>query len=1249
MYRQPKTIAILACTILAVLLISFSIQSLSQVPPLDEFERPDLPFEFPDIDLPINPEQTSLKIPELDIGNIDPEPLLSILGQTNTEYLRLQTYDDYYGGTWDTSLAQSVTYEGETLSLNVDLWTDFEQYNITITPLADTMGYLPTPQNPIHLNLSNPAQFFEDQQIFQVPDVPGSYEIEYILYEYSEALMNASQVEEISQYLEVPDYLDEDLKALAEEITKNTTTDYEAILSLEQYLESYYDYNLSAADPPPGVDPLEYFLFESGEGVCSHFNTALVMLARSLGFSARLVGGYYIDPLAPIQEVYPIQSHAFTEIPFEDLGWIIFDATPPSDIADMIDQIPDLNLSEGDNPFDDLDFDYPEDLNIPQERVFRIYGVTGSSYLRDGVGEYYNGSWYISPGLPIEYDGQIIQNSVTGYVSVEEYSYIIEPSSSFQWYIPGPQNPVQINAYDPLTFYPDQKLFRVDVSFSTPYQVIGNEYVFSDEVLVDSEPYVVEPYVQIPEALAIRLKSLAEPITMYESSPYNKVKALSEHLKANYPYNISAADHPSDVDPVVWFLFYEQQGICTDYASALTLLARSIGLPARLVTGWLISPNVEVQDVDTLQAHAYTEVLFDDIGWVIFDATPAAEPVVNQSHGLVPTFTNITYQDEVVSVGGEFIVAGSVVDELGNPVDGLDVLVYLKQDKAEPGVLAGRGVVVEGFYNISCVFPGSLPGGEYMVDVHTIGDDTYMDSWSDPPIVAYTETSFIIDAPSVVVAGKPYEVLSTLVNSKTNTSIPFAQCIVEVDSETSTHVTDEKGQFKFKNTSPEGAVEITFSWDGADYAFGATTSTMINSVSFQATLPPETILERGERATIRGKVQAGFIPGVNEPITLSLLGKETSSVTNEAGEFFITQSIPAETPLGPTPMSVTIPSVDEITRTYASVKAKTLLTLSAPVSTQGDTSIGVSVKLLDDVGEPLGTQMVNLTYRYSNQTAFKLVQTNPLGEAEASLKLPKTKGQLTLRAYYAGQGNYLSSSTNQVINLISPNQFPILPLAALILAIGGVAGLIYLRGRNQASPVALVVPEAADANDSSRLSMRLPEIAPGLPPVWGTEPLFIEGRMVSTEDVAMPGQQLTFLLSETELFSGLTDENGVVVFSTSFELGLHELKLVNRAEVLQTSLKIKIVEYREEIIRLFNNRFKEAREQFERIRDNYTARELYNYLKERTPEETHESLWGLVGLFEEANYSLHMINRDHYTRFYHAMRRYREALDAEVS
>ncbi len=915
----------------------------------------------------------------------------------------------------------------------------------------------------------------------------------------------------------------------------------------------------------------------------------------------------------------------------------------------MIDQIPDLNLTQGDNPFNDLNFDYPKDSEVSREHVFTIYGITGSCYLRDGVGEYYNGSWFLTQGLPIEYDGQVIQDSVTGYDSVTENSYIIESSSGFDWYIPGPQNPVQLNAYDPLTYYPDQKLFKTNDTLVAPYQVIGNEYNFSETTLINAEPYVVAPYVQIPDTLEARLKPLAEQITMYDSTPYDKMNSLSEYLKTNYPYNLSAADAPPNVDSVVWFLFYEKQGICTDYASALTLLARSIGLPARLVTGWLINPEVEIQYVDASQAHAYTEVLFNELGWVIFDATPTAKPEVNQSHGMMPTFTNITYQDEVVSVGGEFTVAGTVMDEMSNSVTGLDVLVYLKQNKTEAGVLAGRGIVDDGFYNITCIFPANLPGGEYMIDVHTIGDETYMDSWSDPPIVAYTETSFIIEAPSVVIAGKPYSFSATLVNSKTNTSITDAECVVDVGSESFKRVTNDKGQIKITDTSPPGTIEVTFSWDGSEYSYGSTNSAVIDSVSYQATFPPETVLTRGERSTIRGKVQAGPIPGVNEPITLSLLGEDTSSVTNDAGEFFITQSIPVETSLGPTPMSVSIRSVEEKTNSFAYVKAKTSLALKAPNSAQGDTSIGVSVRLLDDRSQPLTGQMVNITYRYSNHTSFNLVKTNPQGEAETNLKLPNTKGTITLRAYYIGQGDYLYSSASQVINIIAPNQFPLLPLATLILLVGCVAGLIYLRGQRQKSLEPLVAPEVVNENGSLRLSMRLPRIELGLPPVWDTGPLLFEGKMVSTEGIPMHGQQLTFTVDDAELFSGLTDENGAVSFSTKLELGVHEVKLVNNAEMLQTSLKIKIVEYREEIIRLFNNRFKEAREQFERIKDNFTARELYDYLRALAPEETHESLWELVSLFEEANYSLHMINREHYTRFYHAMIRYREAHDAENS
>lgn len=1248
MYRQQRTIALLACTILGVLLLSYSIYSLNQVPPLNKFERPDIPFDFPDMDIPINPEQTRLEIPETDIGNTSSNPLLKIDGQPNTQYLRLQTYDDYYSGTWDNSLTQSMTYNGESLDLDVNLWTDYSQYNITITPLADTTGYIPTPQNPVHLNLSDPTQFFEDAQIFQTQSTLGAYEIEYILYEYSDSLMNASKVEEIPQYLEVPDYLHEDIHNLAEEITRNTTTDYEAILALEDYLESYYAYNLSAAAPPSGVDPLEYFLFESGEGVCSHFNTALVMLARSLGFSARLVGGYYIDPYAPLQNVYPIQTHAFTEIPFKDLGWIIFDATPSGDISDMINEIPDLNLTDGENLFDDLDFDYPDESQISRERVFRIYGITGSEYLRDGVGEHYNGSWYSTSGLGINYDGQVIKNHVTEYTSIEEYNYVIEPSNGFNTSIPGPQNPVQIEAYDPLTYYPDQKIFKTNTTVVTPYGVISNQYAFSDTDLSRADTYVVESYLQIPDDLKSRIKPMAEQITIYDSTPYAKMQSLTGYLTANYAYNQSASDPPLGTDPVIWFIEYEKEGVCTDYAFALTLLARSIGIPARLVTGWLVNPEAEVQDVGALQAHAYTEVLFDDLGWIVFDATPISGPQVNESSGLIPSFTNITYQNEVVSVGGEFTVAGNVVDNSGDPVDALDVLVYLKQDKEESGVLAGRGVVSVGFYNISCTFPVSLPGGEYMVDVHTLGDDTYMDSWSDPPLVAYAETSFLVEAPRLVVSGKPYEVTATLVHSNTNKSIPHTPCQIDVGSTTFNRITDASGRVTFTTSSPEGVIEVTFSWDGTEYTYGSSTTLEIVSKPYQITLPPETEVTRGRGSIIHGKVHLNDVPGINEPVTLSFLGKETSTVTSEDGEFFITQNIPYDTPLGLTPLRITIPSIDITENSFAHVKSQTSLELLSPGSAQGGKRSDVTVKLTDDNGQPITSQMINLTYIRGNQTYSKSVQTDLLGEVETSIILPEIKGPLTLRAYYDGYSDYLSSSTSQVINILTPNSFPLIPLLALVLLTGGIVGLYYLRDQ-RLETLDEALPEVVESNSSSRLSLALPEIENGLPPVWNTEPLLFEGKMVSIEGAPISGENLKFSVGDTELYSGNTDEDGVVSFTTRLDKGVNELTITNESERLQTSLKIKIVEYREEIIKLFNNRFKEAKERFERINDNYTARELYNYLKEKTPVEAYDYLKELVFLFEEANYSLHVINRGHYTMFYKSMKSYKEALDGEIS
>jgi hypothetical protein len=156
--------------------------------------------------------------------------------------------------------------------------------------------------------------------------------------------------------------------------------------------------------------------------------------------------------------------------------------------------------------------------------------------------------------------------------------------------------------------------------------------------------------------------------------------------------------------------------------------------------------------------------------------------------------------------------------------------------------------------------------------------------------------------------------------------------------------------------------------------------------------------------------------------------------------------------------------------------------------------------------------------------------------------------------------------------------------------------------------------------------------------------------MLDEEKAPSVGETLTLIFNETELTSTETDSEGRITHTEAFDTeGIHRLTLLHEGEDLRTGLDIKIVDYREEIIRLFNNRFREARTRFQSVRDNYTARELYVYLKKEALEPCHEPLRELVFIFEEANYSLHEVNRGQYSRFFRAMRTYKEALDGEDS
>ena len=148
-----------------------------------------------------------------------------------------------------------------------------------------------------------------------------------------------------------------------------------------------------------------------------------------------------------------------------------------------------------------------------------------------------------------------------------------------------------------------------------------------------------------------RITNLTRGITDQYDTRYDKVLAIERYLKENYTYDLGVAPQTEEMDAVAYFLFEEKAGYCEHFSSAMAVMARSIGIPARVVTGYGggdYNPFTGLWEIRQSDAHAWVEVYFGGAGWAPFDPTPGFD---------VPTSAN---QDQ-----GNW-VAGRIMSYLGN-------------------------------------------------------------------------------------------------------------------------------------------------------------------------------------------------------------------------------------------------------------------------------------------------------------------------------------------------------------------------------------------------------------------------------------------------------------------------------------------------------------------------------------------------------------------------------------------------------
>jgi protein-glutamine gamma-glutamyltransferase len=266
-----------------------------------------------------------------------------------------------------------------------------------------------------------------------------------------------------------------------------------------------------------------------------------------------------------------------------------------------------------------LNLNSTKELQESQQVVMRIYGPP-VDYLRGSVFRGYDG-WRWQAGSLIEREvasPSLLGDNVSRVVFARPSMYGGRgPGSSRRLFLP--MNACAVHTPSGLV-----RVHGVGEVFETGEITRTYEFVAGDcSPAVGPVPPSAED-LAVPPKLRGFLSRTAEAWTQPSMSDEEKVAALMREL-GKFPYDLNVQRDPK-VDPIVDFLTVHKRGHCEFFASSLALLARSMGIPTRVIAGYRVaehSPALGYSVVRERNAHAWVEAYIDG-RFVRFDPTPPA-------------------------------------------------------------------------------------------------------------------------------------------------------------------------------------------------------------------------------------------------------------------------------------------------------------------------------------------------------------------------------------------------------------------------------------------------------------------------------------------------------------------------------------------------------------------------------------------------------------------------------------------------
>ena len=146
---------------------------------------------------------------------------------------------------------------------------------------------------------------------------------------------------------------------------------------------------------------------------------------------------------------------------------------------------------------------------------------------------------------------------------------------------------------------------------------------------------MLSEYTALPGGIDSRVYALAVELTGGTNNAAEKAYAIQDHLAKNYEYTLEGRYPEGNADFVSWFLLEEKQGYCSYFASAMAVMCRIAGMPARYIEGYHVPAHTgsEALVLTGRNAHAWVEVYLKGIGWVAFDATARSARAEGEAPG----------------------------------------------------------------------------------------------------------------------------------------------------------------------------------------------------------------------------------------------------------------------------------------------------------------------------------------------------------------------------------------------------------------------------------------------------------------------------------------------------------------------------------------------------------------------------------------------------------------------------------------